>query len=239
MRLCTKGLVILLDSSLLSPKLRLFKRIILILIIIHSTETAPVLDKPDQLCFIVETLCIKCELHRIHKALTKVNGTAHSIENHVFRNIITTGRFSSLIDSVIDHIQMPSLVWPHRFARQNNIGKMTSDMHDTLLLFYNTIEILIEEGQTFEGDLDKPFRDIQSGLRDDVICTIRIILYSYSTQWSLNNRDEKQIHFQINQLSREAPSIQYRVKSVVLARLLKEWISNLASVIRSIEKKFA
>ncbi|CAF1500349.1 unnamed protein product [Didymodactylos carnosus] len=134
---------------------------------------------------------------------------------------------------------MPSLVWPHRFARQNNIGKMTSDMHDTLLLFYNTIDILIEEGQTFEGDLDKPFRDIQSGLRDDVICPIRIILYSYSTQWSLNNRDEKQIHFQINQLSREAPSIQYRVKSVVLARLLKEWISNLASVIRSIEKKFA
>ncbi|CAF1059271.1 unnamed protein product [Didymodactylos carnosus] len=240
--------------------------IILILMIFRSTETKPVQKETDQLCIIDETLCIKDELHKIRNALIKVNRTVHSIENQVISSIRTTSTFSSLIDYVIRHItdqnQMPRSVWSHRFAQKNNIAKeflieITSDMHDTMLLFYNTIEALITHGQsltgidgfqwidpdsgprrTFGEYLDKCFRDIHNDLRRDVICQIRNILSSYSTQWSSNNPNEKQIHFPQYQLSRASPSIQYRAKSVVLVRLLKETISKLERVIRSIENKF-
>ncbi|CAF1475163.1 unnamed protein product, partial [Didymodactylos carnosus] len=150
-------------SGFTMTKSCLFSSIFLILTIIQSIEGTSVWKKlviSDELCDIVETLCVRNELQKIRDALIKVNRIAQVIENHEFKHTSITGTLSMLIDNETHYLnhngQIPKSHWENNFLLLNNIDRTTNNIHDTALLFYNTVEVLIAQDKIYRTERQNP-----------------------------------------------------------------------------------
>ncbi|CAF1619420.1 unnamed protein product [Didymodactylos carnosus] len=215
---------------------------------LNLSDTTPILKQvanSDNLCDIIDILCVKNEFNKIQNISMEINQIARTIENYVFNHTRTSGTLSRLINAeefyLIEQNQIPKAKWHANFFKLNNIKKdflihMSTDVHNTMLLFYNTIDTLLKfDDTTGYYPVNKLFQEIQKHLKNDIICKIRNILHAYSADWTPNKH--KEIYFFQNPLDR-SPSTRHSVKSVLLSRLLKEWSNKLSSVITNIHNKF-
>ncbi len=102
--------------------------------------------------------------------------------------------------------------------------------------YYNSIEDLLNMKDFNSFSNGSWFKQIQFNLRNEIICRYRSVLNVYSHEWP-------SIH-QINRIQfsqrkyRHAPSLVYDVHAIIIARLLREWMQRLNSVIINLEAKF-
>ncbi|CAF1184719.1 unnamed protein product [Didymodactylos carnosus] len=212
---------------------------------VSLTNGKPVLkqsESSNQLCDIIAVYCVKSELNKIRDIMLNINQTAMAIENYIFDHTMTRGTLSRLVFNeeryLIEYNQSPKAKWHANFLQLPNIDKefliyIINDIHNAMLIFYNSIGSLLETDEMFGFQIDEWFKQIHKNLRSNVICKIRNILYTYDAEWSQNTND--QITFR-NEFY-PSPSQRHNIKSVVLSRLLREWSNKLTSVINIIDQK--
>jgi hypothetical protein len=88
----------------------------------------------------------------------------------------------------------------------------------------------------FAFTTDSWFKQIEYNLRYEIICRYRSILNVYSHEWPLIN-EINEIQFSRRKY-RSSPSLVYDVHSIIIARLLREWMNRIQSVMINLEAKF-
>lgn len=88
----------------------------------------------------------------------------------------------------------------------------------------------------FSLAIDSWFKQIQVDLKNDMICCYRGILDVYSHGFPTMTQ-VKQIPFSERKYASK-PSLVHDVRSIVVVRLLREWMQKINSAIVAIDKKF-
>ena len=104
-----------------------------------------------------------------------------------------------------------------------------------MTFYYKSIEDIINLKNIFAVTVDDWFGQIQKELRWEVICEYRRILDVYSIQWPLINEIPR-IQFS-PKIFRTSPSLIHNVHSVVIARLLREWMHRINEVMINMKMK--
>jgi len=102
--------------------------------------------------------------------------------------------------------------------------------------YYNTISNILNLNDVFASTTDSWFKHIQIILKIEIICRYRSILNVYSKDYPLINEVDR-ISFSKRQYG-NAPSLVHDVHSIIVSRLLREWMQRLHSVINNLEEKF-
>jgi len=102
--------------------------------------------------------------------------------------------------------------------------------------YYNSIDDILNMNDPFALTTDSWFRQIEYNLRNQIICQYRSILYVYSYDWPSINQINR-IQFSRRKY-RDAPSLGHEVHSIIITRLLREWMQRIHSVMINLEKKF-
>ncbi|CAF4371850.1 unnamed protein product, partial [Adineta steineri] len=80
------------------------------------------------------------------------------------------------------------------------------------------------------------FHQIKFDLQHKVICPYRNVLNVYSSQWPIITEISR-IKFYPKRYQ-NSPSLLHDVRSIIIAQLLREWMTKMHSVIVNIEQKF-
>ncbi len=84
--------------------------------------------------------------------------------------------------------------------------------------------------------IDSWFKQIQYNMRNEIICRYRSVLDVFSYQWpSINQINRMQFS---KRKYRNSPSLVRDVHSIVIARLLREWMHRINTVIINLEAKY-
>jgi hypothetical protein len=116
------------------------------------------------------------------------------------------------------------------------LGDLFLEAHYAMSFYYNSIEDLLNMNVPYESPTDFLFKEIESNLRNEIICRYRNILNVYSYEWPLINQINR-IQFSKRKY-RDAPSFVDEVHSIIITRLLREWMQRIHSVIINLETKF-
>jgi hypothetical protein len=103
--------------------------------------------------------------------------------------------------------------------------------------YYNSIDDLLNLNDVFAFTTDSWFKQIESNLKNEIICRYRSVLNVYSHEWPSINEINR-IEFSKRKY-RDAPSLVHNVRSIIISRLLREWMQRLQSVIIILDKKFS
>jgi hypothetical protein len=110
------------------------------------------------------------------------------------------------------------------------------EAHDAMSFYYNSIEDLLNMNDVISFATDSWFKQIQSKLRNEIICRYRSVLNVYSHEWPSIDQINR-IQFSQRKY-RNALSLVHDVHAIIITRLLREWMQRLNSVIISLEAKF-
>jgi hypothetical protein len=100
---------------------------------------------------------------------------------------------------------------------------------------YNSINNILKMENPFRGPTEKSFKNISNTLRKNILCNYRNILHVYSARWfSIDEINGIQMS---NPHKQHAPSLVYNGYSMIVIRLLQEWIKNVNEFAVNIEKK--
>ncbi len=101
---------------------------------------------------------------------------------------------------------------------------------------YNSINNLLKTENPFRGRTEKSFNKTLNILRKDILCNYRNILHVYSARWfSIGEINGIQI---LNPHKQYASSFVYNGYSMIVIRLLQEWIKNINEFVADIEKNY-
>jgi hypothetical protein len=110
------------------------------------------------------------------------------------------------------------------------------EAHYSMSFYYNSINDILNMNDVFAFTTDSLFRQIQYSMRNEIICRYRSVLNVYSIEWAsidyIGRIDFSQKKY------RSAPSLVHDVHSIIIARLLREWMQRLNSVIVNLGAKF-
>ena len=110
------------------------------------------------------------------------------------------------------------------------------EAHYAMSYYYKSINDILSMNDIFGFKVDLLFRKIQDNLRYEILCRYRNILNVYSHKWPLIN-EVQQIKFSETKY-RSSPSLIHNVRSIVIVRLLREWMSRLHLVMTNFEYKY-
>jgi hypothetical protein len=102
--------------------------------------------------------------------------------------------------------------------------------------YYNSIVDMIKTNDVYGFTTDSELTEIRDYLSNDIICQYRSILDVYSYEWPSINQIE-QIEFS-RRKHRNGLSLVYDAHSVIITRLLQQWMQRIHSVIVNVEAKF-
>ncbi|CAF4324682.1 unnamed protein product [Adineta steineri] len=102
--------------------------------------------------------------------------------------------------------------------------------------YYNSIEDILKIQDPFGLSSNAWFRQVKLDLQNKVICPYRNVLNVYSSQWPIITEINR-IKFSPQQY-RNTPSILHDVRSIIIVRLLRQWVTVMHPVIINIERKF-
>ncbi len=102
--------------------------------------------------------------------------------------------------------------------------------------YYNSIEDLLNMNDVVPSKTDFQFKQLQLNLSSEIICRYRSVLDVYSQKWP-SIHQIKRIRFP-QRMYRNAPSVDHDVHSIVITRLLREWMERVHSVIFNLKDKF-
>jgi hypothetical protein len=103
--------------------------------------------------------------------------------------------------------------------------------------YYNSIDDLLNLNDVFAFTTDSWFKQIQTNLKNEIICRYRSVLNVYSYEWPLIYEIDR-IEFSQRKY-RNPPSLVHDVRSIVISRLLRQWMQRFHSVINNLDRKFS
>jgi hypothetical protein len=110
------------------------------------------------------------------------------------------------------------------------------EAHYAMSFYYNSIQDVLNMNDASALITDSWFKQIEYNLRNEIICRYRSILDVYSHEWPSINQINR-IQFSQRKYP-DAPSFVHDVHSIIIARLLREWMQRLQSVVINLERKF-
>jgi hypothetical protein len=100
---------------------------------------------------------------------------------------------------------------------------------------YNSIKSILKIENIFGKSIDKSFKKILDILQKDILCNYRNILHMYSESWiSIQEISGIQIS---KTRKRSAPSFLHNTYSIIVIRLLNEWMKNVNNFVDNVERK--
>jgi hypothetical protein len=102
--------------------------------------------------------------------------------------------------------------------------------------YYNSINDILKLKGVFTSTTDSWLKQIEFSLKNEIICRYRTILNVYSHEYPLIN-EVNRIKFFIGE-HENAPSFIRNAHSIIISRLLCEWMERLHSVIVNLGTKF-
>ncbi|CAF1003831.1 unnamed protein product [Adineta steineri] len=198
----------------------------------------------DKVCSRVrELLCPRDELMKIATTIRSISRALNEIEENILISTTINETLHRYIDFEIGHIQsvLPTRQYHAHFFKNNNINKtylidLLLEAHDAMSFYYNSIEDILKIQDAFGLSSNTWFRQVKLDLQNKVICPYRNVLNVYSSQWPIITEINR-IKFSPQQY-RNTPSILHDVRSIIIVRLLRQWITVMHPVIINIERKF-
>ncbi|CAF1428883.1 unnamed protein product [Adineta steineri] len=200
--------------------------------------------KTDKVCNITrEILCVRDELLKTATAVRNINRTLNEIE----RNILISTTINETLHRYISfetryiQIQLPTPQNHANFFKNSNINKtylidLLLEAHYAMSFYYNSIEDILKIQDPFGLSSNTWFHQIKFDLQHKVICPYRNVLNVYSSQWPIITEISR-IKFYPKRYQ-NSPSLLHDVRSIIVAQLLREWMTKMHSVIVNIEQKF-
>lgn len=99
-----------------------------------------------------------------------------------------------------------------------------------MVFYYNSIKDILVLSDLWSSQIDSNFRLIEHKLKKDIICPYRQALNVYVKEWPSANQVEK-IRFS-DQVYPHIQSIKHDVRSIIIIRLLKEWMRRINQICR-------
>jgi hypothetical protein len=218
--------------------------------------------KTDDMCSTIRNvLCVKDVLMMIATVAKSINRTGNEIEKNILNNGIdeTLERHVNFEMGLIQsHLPIPQ--YHVQFFQLNNIeqvcffissitfrskiisfsqeylGDLFLEAHYAMSFYYNSIEDLLSKKHPFTTTTDSWFKQIHDNLKNEMICRFRSILNVYGHEWPSISQ-VKRIEFSRRKY-RDASALAHETQSIVIIRLLREWMQRIHSVIINLESKF-
>jgi hypothetical protein len=112
---------------------------------------------------------------------------------------------------------------------------LIKEENDAFNYLYNSIENILKLDYIFSDLMNKFFKKISNILRTNILCKYRNIFHVYSEPWlSTDQIDGYQLE---KTRKRNAPSFVYNSHSMIVSRLLHEWINHTNNLVVNIESK--
>lgn len=102
--------------------------------------------------------------------------------------------------------------------------------------YYNSINDQLNLREDLKTQIDIHWKEVQTNLRQKIICPYRTVLNVYSYTWPSIDSVQR-IEFSKRKY-RDTSSLVYDVRSLVIVQLLREWMKNINSVLTNLEQKF-
>ncbi len=110
------------------------------------------------------------------------------------------------------------------------------EAHHAMSFYYNSIEDILNMKYIFALKTDSWLKEIKVSLRNEMICPYRSILNVYSYKWPSIN------HIKRIQFSKEndgkPQSLVHDAHSMVVTRLLRQWMGSIDFILTNLERKF-
>jgi hypothetical protein len=188
-------------------------------------------------------LCVGEVLNLTSQAAKTIEHIGKNIEKHILNKIGITNKLNHYVNSETDfiHSHLPTPQYYEKFVNSNNIDKghfvhLLLEAHYAMNFYYNSIQDILHMNDPFASDIiDGFFKEIKDTLRNEIICPYRSMLYVYLSEWPPIN------HINRIQFSRykyqASPSTIHDIHSIVITRLLSEWMERLNSVVINLRGK--
>ncbi|CAF3984950.1 unnamed protein product [Rotaria magnacalcarata] len=194
----------------------------------------------DNMCTMTGSiLCMKEELTIIETISKAISRQANEIIE-IIEQIKPLDTLHDYIKIEVNNTQMnvPKTEYHMKFRVANNIDKefltnLFLEAHNAMIFFYNSVEDLLALEVPYAATVDKLFRRINYDLREEMICRYRRALYVFSQKWKSANEIER-LNFTAHARAR---SMTHQVRSVVILRYLKEWVTLISYVIVNLSNK--
>jgi hypothetical protein len=115
------------------------------------------------------------------------------------------------------------------------LNALFQEAHNAMIYYYSSIDDLLNLQGFLADQTNESFKKIQNSIKDDIICRYRSILDDYSYRWR-SVKEIGGIHF--SKHHRLAPSLEYGIHSLVIARYVREWMQQISDVIINLEMKY-
>ncbi|CAF1300233.1 unnamed protein product [Adineta steineri] len=222
-------------------KLLIFVNIFILIGLISASDKR---QADDDMCKVkFNILCVKDVITKIGDVTPNVNRTLNLIEKIIFENNPNTKTIDSFVNYEMATIEshLPKSKYHLKFFLDSNIDKndlnhILSEAHYAISYYYNSVKDILSMNDIFAFTVDLLLRQIQDSLRYEIICRYRSILNVYSYKWPLIN-EVQQIKFSETKY-RSSPSLTHNVRSIVIVRLLREWMNRLHLVMTNFEYKY-
>jgi len=110
------------------------------------------------------------------------------------------------------------------------------EAHYAISFYYNSIEDILNMKNIFALKTDSWLKAIKASLRNQMICPYRSILNVYSYKWpSINDINRIQFSKENDSLPR---SLVHDAHSIVVIRLLRQWMGSIDFILTNLERKF-
>ncbi|CAF1306567.1 unnamed protein product [Rotaria sp. Silwood1] len=203
------------------------------------------IKQDDDLCpKIIGILCVKNVLLDIARTADEINIIAHKMEQDISEYEPTPMTLNDYINDKMKHIQSskPKSYYHEQFMNiQNNINKtdflhLLQEEYYAFSYLYNSIQRILKIGNLFSTSMDESFEEILNNLQKNILCKYRSIFNVYSELWLPIDK----IHGMEILISRKrnAPSFLYNAYSMIIIRLLYEWIENVNNIASNIDSKY-
>ena len=102
--------------------------------------------------------------------------------------------------------------------------------------YYKSIDSILRMQDALSTTVDSWLEQIQQNLRYEMICRCRSVLSVYGVSWARVS-EVKQVEFSRRRYG-GSPSMVHDVQSMVVVRLLREWMSKVQWVLTNVEEKY-
>ena len=238
-----------------------FTHLTALALLISGSQEAPVTG--DGVCDNIRTvLCVRDVLLHIASLTKSINRTLNELETSIASKIETKDTVNYYInfETQFIHAQLPKpefhtqfhhlnnivqvraasrsaiCFYSLSFSIQNHLTQLLLEAHYAISFYYNTINVVMKMPNYIVGSTDVWLKQIQSNLRNDIICQYRSILNVYSYDWP-SIGEVGHIRFSQGKYH-DAPSLEHEIRAIVIARLLREWMRRINLVITGVHSKF-
>ncbi|CAF1223856.1 unnamed protein product [Rotaria magnacalcarata] len=199
----------------------------------------------DNLCpQMISVLCVKKVLLDIVFETQKMKDSAHKIEKYIHDHEPTPASLVEYINYTMKHMKsnLPKSYYHYHYRNtKSNINRtdfihLIQEENYAFSYLYNSINNILNIKHVFGRSIDELLEKISNNLKINVLCNYRNIFHVYSESWlPISKINGIQI---LTTRKRKIPPLLHHAYSIIIIRLLEEWIANANHIIANIDSKY-